>query len=98
MTRGGHLSPCNCPHCLAKAKGMASLGEVVLWRTPENMQDVLTVAWARPAGAKEEVLKEYGLRDADVCYFLALLCIISDLFSECLLEAQVHQCLQGLEL
>ncbi|KAH9828716.1 uncharacterized protein C8Q71DRAFT_799953 [Rhodofomes roseus] len=63
LIRGGHQSLCNCPRCLAKKKGMASLGEPVVWRTPENTQEVLALAHTRPAGAKEGLLKDYGLRD-----------------------------------
>ena len=63
-----------CPVCLVPAADLSNLSKDFPLRTTETMRDVYNAAQsARTAEEKENILKEYGLRDVEVDIILILI-------------------------
>jgi len=56
-----------CPICLVPADQQTNLSTIFPERTMENMQEIYLNAQKLASGPKDELLKSYGLRDAEVC-------------------------------
>lgn len=56
-----------CPICLVPANQQTNLSTIFPQRTMKNMQEIYLTAQKLASGPKDELLKSYGLRDAEVC-------------------------------
>ena len=56
-----------CPICLVSGEELADLLQPINLRTTDAMQQVYNDAQTLSAGEKDAKLKDYGLRDVEVC-------------------------------